>query len=102
MICSFCKNESIFFRNYEGHYYCKKHFIKNFEKRVKKTISINQLVQKGDRIAVAYSGGKDSSNLVFLLNKIFKNNPNVEVFAITFDEGIKGYRDEAIKKSKNF
>lgn len=102
MNCSFCKNESIYFRNYEGHHYCKKHFIKNFEKRVKKTISINKLIEKKDKVAVAYSGGKDSSNVLFLLNNIFKPNPNVEVFAITFDEGIKGYRNEAIKKSESF
>ena len=102
MKCSFCKNEAVLFRSYEGHNYCKKHFIKNFEKRFKKTISINKLIEKKDKVAVAYSGGKDSSNILFLLNKIFKPNPNVEVFAITFDEGIKGYRDKAIKKSENF
>ena len=102
MKCSFCKNRSIYFRNYEGHHYCKKHFIKNFEKKVKKTISVNKLIKKGDKIAIAYSGGKDSSNVLFILNKIFKNNPNVELFAITFDEGIKGYRDEIIKKSESF
>jgi len=102
MKCSFCHDEPVYFRRNEGHYYCKKHFIKNIEKRVKRTIRINKLVENGDRIAVAVSGGKDSANVLFLLNKIFKNNPRIEIFAITLDEGIKGYRDKSIKKSKIF
>lgn len=102
MKCSFCKNESILSRSYEGHNYCEKHFIKFFEKRVKKTIRVNKLIENGDKIAIAYSGGKDSSNVLFLLNKIFKNNPKIELFAMTFDEGIKGYRDKIIKRSESF
>lgn len=102
MKCSFCKNEAVLSRTYEGHNYCKKHFIKNFEKRFKKTIRINKLVENGDKVAIAYSGGKDSSNVLFLLNKIFKNNPKIELFAITFNEGIKGYRNNIIKKSEKF
>ncbi|MDI6826028.1 MAG: TIGR00269 family protein [Candidatus Aenigmarchaeota archaeon] len=102
MNCSFCKQESIYFRNYEGHHYCEIHFVKNIEKRVKKTISTNKLIEKGDRIAVAHSGGKDSSNVLYLLNKIFSDNPNIELFAITIDEGIKGYRDKSVKKSESF
>ncbi|MCX6821558.1 MAG: hypothetical protein NTW30_02145, partial [Candidatus Aenigmarchaeota archaeon] len=67
MKCSFCKNESILSRSYEGHNYCNKHFIKFFEKRVKKTIRVNKLIENGDKVAIAYSGGKDSSNILFLL-----------------------------------
>jgi len=100
MKCSFCRNESVYFRKNEGHYYCKNHFIKNIEKRLKREIRINQLIENNDRIAVALSGGNDSANLLFLLTKIFRNNPKIEIFAITLDEGIKGYRNYGIKKSK--
>ncbi len=102
MKCSFCPKESIYFRKYEGHNYCEKHFIKTIEKKVKKTIGSNKLIEKGDKVAVAHSGGKDSSNLIFLLNDIFKNNPGVKLFVITVNEGIKGYRDKAVKKSESF
>lgn len=101
MKCSFCKQESVYFRKNEGHYYCKKHFIKNIEKKVKKNISANKLIENGDTIAVAHSGSKDSANVLFLLNKIFKNNPKIKIFAITLDEGIKGHRDFSIKKSES-
>jgi uncharacterized protein (TIGR00269 family) len=100
MKCSFCRDESVYFRRNEGHYYCKKHFIKNIEKRMKRTIRINKLIENGDRIAVTVSGGKDSGNVLFLLNKIFKTNPKIKIFAITLDEGIKGYRNKSVKKSE--
>jgi len=50
-----------------------------------------------DKIAVAVSGGKDSINLLHILSKIEKDYPKASLCAITVDEGIKGYRDEAIR-----
>jgi uncharacterized protein (TIGR00269 family) len=50
-----------------------------------------------DRIAVAVSGGKDSISLLHILSKIETDFPNVTLQAITVDEGIKGYREEAVK-----
>jgi uncharacterized protein (TIGR00269 family) len=101
MKCSFCKQESVYFRENEGHYYCKKHFIKNIEKKVKKIISINRLVENRDTIAVAHSGSRDSANVLFLLKNIFKNNPKIKFFVITLDEGIKGYSNSCVKKSES-
>jgi len=50
-----------------------------------------------DRIAVAVSGGKDSINLLHILSKIEKDYPKASICAVTVDEGIRGYRDEAIR-----
>ena len=75
--CSSCKNESVYFRTNEGRHYCKVCFSKNIEKKVRLTISKNNLIKNGDKIVVAFSGGKDSGNLLYLLHKIFKDNPNV-------------------------
>lgn len=50
-----------------------------------------------DRVAVAVSGGKDSLSLLHILNKIEDKFPRSELIAITIDEGISGYREEAIK-----
>lgn len=102
MKCSFCSKKSVYFRRNEGHHYCENHFIKNIEKKVKRTLGSNKLIERGDRVAIAHSGGKDSSNVLFLLNKILKNNPNIKLFVITLDEGIKRYRDKAVKKSEIF
>jgi len=58
------------------------------------------MLQRGDRIAVAISGGKDSAVLVDVLHRIESNYADSELIPVTIDEGIKGYRDEALKSAK--
>ncbi len=94
--CSSCKDEAIYHRINEGRHYCKKCFSKSVEKKVRLTILKNKLVKNGDKIAVAFSGGKDSGNTLYLLHKIFKNNPKVKIIAMTINEGISGYRNATI------
>ena len=100
--CSTCKKEAVYFRINESRYYCKSCFSKNIERKVKSTISKHNLIEPGDKIAVAYSGGKDSGNILFILHKIFKNNPKVKLVAITINEGIAGYRDAMLDGIKEF
>jgi uncharacterized protein (TIGR00269 family) len=50
-----------------------------------------------DRIAVAVSGGKDSISLLYVLAKMERFRPKASLVAVTVDEGIKGYRDEALE-----
>ncbi|MEM3028151.1 MAG: TIGR00269 family protein [Candidatus Bathyarchaeia archaeon] len=48
-------------------------------------------------MAIALSGGKDSTTLLHILSKLEAKFPQVSLFAITVDEGIRGYRKEALK-----
>jgi uncharacterized protein (TIGR00269 family) len=50
-----------------------------------------------DRIAVAVSGGKDSISLLHIMVKIERGFPKSSLCAITVDEGIEGYRNEATR-----
>jgi uncharacterized protein (TIGR00269 family) len=50
-----------------------------------------------DKIAVAVSGGKDSASLLYILAMFERKYPKAQLIAITIDEGIQGYRDEALK-----
>lgn len=50
-----------------------------------------------DTIAVAVSGGKDSISLLHMLANIEKDFPEARLVAVTIDEGIAGYRSEALK-----
>jgi uncharacterized protein (TIGR00269 family) len=49
-----------------------------------------------DHLAVAVSGGKDSLTLLNILAKLKKHRPKTTLTAVTVDEGIVGYRDEAL------
>ena len=61
------------------------------------TIINNQLFKEGDKIAVGASGGKDSTVVVHVLNKLNKKYKyGVEFFMLAVDEGIKGYRDDSL------
>lgn len=60
------------------------------------------MLRYDDRIAVAVSGGKDSLALLNVLAKIERRFPASSVVAVTVDEGISVYRDEAIRHAEDF
>lgn len=53
-----------------------------------------------DHIAVAVSGGKDSLSLLRVLRKVERRFPKATLMAVTVDEGIRGYRAEAVKLAR--
>ncbi|MCL2134491.1 MAG: TIGR00269 family protein [Candidatus Bathyarchaeota archaeon] len=55
------------------------------------------MLEFNDRLAVAVSGGKDSLSLLHVLVKLQKYRPKTTLMAVTIDEGIQGYRDEALE-----
>ncbi|MBN2067712.1 MAG: TIGR00269 family protein [Candidatus Diapherotrites archaeon] len=92
--CVQCGKKASISLPYGPHKFCKEHFLHFFEKRVRKTIRENRLVQGREKLVVACSGGKDSCTTLYLVNKIFsKSNP---VEALLVDEGIPKYRDRAL------
>jgi len=95
--CSKCKKPAITFIRYNGTHLCKDHFIQYFEKRVKKEIKKQGKADNGCKIGVAVSGGKDSIVALHLVHEIFSKRENIDIYAITVDEGIKGYRDTSLK-----
>jgi uncharacterized protein (TIGR00269 family) len=76
---------------------CKDHFIDYFERRVKKDIKKQGKTLDGSKIGIAVSGGKDSMVALHIINDIFSKRANIDLVAITIDEGIKDYRDKSIK-----
>lgn len=68
----------------------------SIEDKVRTTIAKHDMLKSNNKIAVAVSGGKDSVTLLHILTKIEKAFPDAKLCAVTVDEGIKGYRDEAI------
>ncbi len=99
--CTLCKRkEAVFMRRYSGEKLCGRCFCKSIENKVRGTISEYEMFESKDKIMVAVSGGKDSVTLLHILTKIEKAFPDAALSAVTVDEGIKGYRDEALKVAK--
>lgn len=80
--------------------YCKDCFGKIIENRVRKAIRQYKLIKSDDHVAIGYSGGKDSTVLLYLLHYFKQRFPNNKLTAITIDEGITGYRDSCIEITK--
>jgi uncharacterized protein (TIGR00269 family) len=95
--CSTCnRREAFFFRPYSGERLCRKCFAESIEAKVRATITKYRMFRFDDRIAVAVSGGKDSVSLLHILAKMERHHPKASLVAVIVDEGIKGYRDEAL------
>jgi len=84
-------------RPYSGEKLCRRCFLGSVEDKVRVTIAKHKMFEIDDKIAIAVSGGKDSVSLLHILARIERDFSEVSLCAITVDEGIKGYRDEAIK-----
>lgn len=72
-------------------------FAKSFENRVKSTIKEFNLFSKKQKLLVAASGGKDSTVLLYLLNKF-----GYDVEAITINAHIGCYSDSSLENLKKF
>jgi len=100
MKCSKCGRKAVFHRKYEGSYLCEKHFVRSIEDKVRKTIRKDSMIERGDSIAFALSGGKDSSAVLCMISKIFSKRNDLRMFAVSVDEGIPGYRKESLEIAK--
>ncbi len=97
-LCTLCrKKDAVFGRTYSGEKLCRRCFCKTLEDKVRKAISKYEMLVPNDRIMVAISGGKDSVTLLHILTKIERAFPAVVLCAGTIDEGIRNYRDEALR-----
>jgi len=101
MICNKCQNQAVYSRKYSGENLCSDCFSDSILRKAAKTISKFKMIKNNDLVCVCVSGGKDSLVLLDILNKMSKTH-NFKIFAVSIDEGIPGYRDEALKIVENF
>jgi uncharacterized protein (TIGR00269 family) len=96
--CTLCKRREPFFHKlYSGERLCTKCFSSSIEDKVRATITKYKMLEYNDHVAVAVSGGKDSITMLRVLAKMERKYPRATLIAVTVDEGIQGYRDEAIE-----
>ena len=99
--CDLCSEAAVFLDRVRGRHLCGHHLILDVEERVRSTLGEYRLILPGDRIAVALSGGKDSTALLHLLGKIAPSLQGITLSAITVDEGIAGYREATLRVARD-
>ncbi|NYZ78322.1 TIGR00269 family protein [Candidatus Micrarchaeota archaeon] len=100
-LCNKCgKREAIIEIRYASSDFCRNCFMEFFEKRVKKANYDFKLARRGDVIAVGVSGGKDSTAMLYILDKLAREIGEITLVPILVNEGIKGYRDKTAKKAR--
>lgn len=85
-----------------GNLICQPCFYEAFEEEIHYTITSCKLFEKGEKVAIAASGGKDSTvlaHVMTLLNK--KYDYGLELYLLSIDEGITGYRDDSLETVKD-
>ncbi|WP_332898080.1 MULTISPECIES: tRNA 2-thiolation protein NcsA [unclassified Haladaptatus] len=102
MECDKCDRDAVMHAAYSGGHLCEDHFCQSVEKRVRRRIREDSLVPRSatpedpETWVIGLSGGKDSVVLTSILDETFKNDPRIEMIALTIHEGIEGYRDASL------
>ncbi|KAI9331456.1 hypothetical protein DFJ73DRAFT_857288 [Zopfochytrium polystomum] len=101
-LCVLCNAErAVIKRPKTGQQICRACFFLVFETEIHNTIVDNKLFSRGDRIAIAASGGKDSTVLAHTLKLLNdRYDYGLDLFLLSVDEGISGYRDDSLETVK--
>ncbi|CAI5467134.1 unnamed protein product [Closterium sp. Yama58-4] len=84
-----------------GQQVCKDCFFRLFESEIHATIVENKLFKRGEKVAVAASGGKDSTVLAHIMSLLnARHDYGLQLFLLSIDEGITGYRDDSLETVK--
>ncbi len=101
MRCTICKKEAVYEARYSGAFLCQTHFSQSVERRVRREArSQIRLENRKGTIAVAISGGKDSSLTLKMIHELYSKWKGVSLFAFTIDEGISGYRENGLASAR--
>lgn len=94
-----CRKDGFYLRRHSGEILCKRCLSNSIEKIALKTIKRDKLLTSDDRVMIALSGGKDSVALAHILSRI-ERSYGTDLFALTIDEGLRGYREEGLEISR--
>lgn len=100
--CNTCSTKrAVLKRPKTGEANCHDCFYKAFEDEIHHTIVTNNLFQRGDKVAIGASGGKDSTVLAYIMKTLNERHDyGLDLFLLSIDEGITGYRDDSLETVK--
>lgn len=80
---------------------CRECFFWAFETEIHETITRAKLFKPGEYVAIAASGGKDSTVLAYIMKLLNQQyNYGLKLVLLSVDEGITGYRDDSLETVK--
>ncbi len=97
--CGRCGSEGFYTRVYSGETLCVRCFRRSIVDRTRRTIAKYKMIRRGERVGVAVSGGKDSLALLNVLHEL-GGRQGWSLMALSIDEGVSGYRDEALDHAR--
>jgi uncharacterized protein (TIGR00269 family) len=99
--CNKCRGRAIIYQKYSGMRLCSAHFEEDVHRKIRESIRETGFFAHKARVAVALSGGKDSSTLLYALKTLFSKRRDIELIAIMIDEGIEGYRPKTLERARS-
>ncbi len=105
-LCSVCgSNSSVYFDDVSGLRYCSSCFVSYVYRKVVRAVRQYKMFERGDRVVLAVSGGKDSVVLADVMGRLGRRLRWVEFVGVTIDEGIRtpagDYRAEALNLARS-
>jgi tRNA(Ile)-lysidine synthase TilS/MesJ len=94
--CDKCGRRAVVRQKYSGASLCQEHFDQDLYRKIREVLRLTRPFSRGARIAVALGGDWASSCLLHSLKAIFERRKDLEITALLVDEGIEGYRPEAL------
>ncbi|XP_065826098.1 cytoplasmic tRNA 2-thiolation protein 1-like isoform X2 [Oscarella lobularis] len=99
--CALCERNATLKRPKTGEALCKECFFVAFESEVHDTIRKEINFRRGESVAVAASGGKDSTVLAYIMKLLNERHDyGLNLMLLSIDEGITGYRDDSLETVK--
>lgn len=95
--CSECETPAVIDQPYRGAHLCGAHFDRTVERRFDRALHRQWPRPSAGTLAVALSGGKDSTVALALTHRALALRPGIRLVAITVDEGIGEYRPRTIE-----
>ena len=81
-----------------GQKICQSCFYLVFETEIHQTITTLKLFRRGQKVAIAASGGKDSTVLAHVITTLNERyDYGLDLCLLSIDEGITGYRDDSLE-----
>ena len=97
MKCRVCKQPAVIDVRRHNAAFCKEHFVHHCDEQVRRAVHSHRMLEPGERVLVAVSGGKDSLALWDILVRL-----GYEADGLYLGLGIGNYSDESGEYTRAF